>query len=364
MRHGPRLAGVDYPGWVYDDAPRNVYWEATVACALACQHCRAEAVASRDPAELTRHEAAAMFRDIKRMGSMLIITGGDPLMRPDLFDLIEYARSIRLSVSVTPSATPRLTREAVERFKALGVAALGVSLDGPTPETHDTFRGVSGTFVHSMNALGWARDVGLPVQINTTVTGATLPHVPALYELLRDTATPPVRRWSLFLLVPVGRGAALGMPSDTEIERLFTWVYETGRDAPFHVGTVEAPQYRRFWIQRRVAEGASATEIATASKRMAFGMRDGNGVVFVSHRGDVYPAGFLPYPLLGNVRERPLSELYRSGAARALRDMDRLRGKCGRCEFRWACGGSRARAYAMTGNYLGSDPLCTYTPGA
>ncbi len=357
------MMGEAYPGCIYVDAPRNVYWEMTIACGLACKHCRTNAIHERDRLELTGEEAKALLRDIRRMGSMLILTGGDPMMRPDLFDLIAYARSIRLPISITPSTTPTLTRDVVRRFKQLGVAAMGISLDGPNAEVHDAFRGVAETFTRSIDALTWAREFRIPVQVNTTVTEETLPHIRELYKLLRDEAVPPVKRWSLFLLVPVGRGSELGVPRAQDVEALFEWMYETARSAPFHMGTVEAPHYRRYWIQRRLGEGDSPEVIAQAAKRMAFGVRDGNGVIFVSHRGEVYPAGFLPYPLLGNVRERPLSEIYRSSPVlAALRDMDRLRGKCGDCEFRWVCGGSRARAYAMTGDELGSDPLCDYQP--
>lgn len=359
------LAGTSYQGYVFAAAPRNVYWETTIACELACQHCRADAIRQRDPLELTTDEGRALMRDVKAMGSMLILTGGDPMQRPDILELIGYGREIGLPVSITPSTTPSLTREHVARFRELGVSAMGVSLDGPSAEVHDAFRGVDGTFANSMLALGWAREFKMPVQVNTTVTTATLPHLPALLTLLREKASPPVRRWSLFLLVPVGRGERLGIPSADDVEALFAWVYEAGRDAPFHISTVEAPHYRRFWIQRKQAEGMPAAEIARFARRMGFGVRDGNGVIFVSHRGDVHPAGFLPYPRLGNVRERPLPEIYRSAPAlRALRDADRFTGRCGACEFRWACGGSRARAFAMTGDVLGSDPLCAYEPAA
>lgn len=352
-----------YPGYVYGHAPRNVYWETTIACDLACEHCRADAIPHRDPLELTTEEGKALMRDVKEMGSMMILTGGDPMKRPDLFDLIAYAREIGLSLSVTPSTTPTLTREVVQRFKDLGVAAMGVSLDGPDPEVHDSFRGVPGTFDYSMNALGWAREFHIPVQINTTVTSHTLPHLEELYAVLRDRAAPPVRRWSLFLLVPVGRGAELGIPTADEVEDLFSWVYRTAADAPFRVGTVEAPHYRRYWIQQKLEEGMPAREIERLARSMGFGIRDGNGVIFVSHKGEVYPAGFLPHPLLGNVRERRLSRLYRdSPELIRLRDMDDLTGRCGACEFRWVCGGSRARAYGMTGELMGSDPLCAYRP--
>jgi radical SAM protein len=360
----PALKGDQFPGFVYDDAPRNVYWETTIACDLACRHCRADAIKERDPLELAGDDARAMMRDIKDMGSMLILTGGDPMKRPDLFELIEYGRSIGLPMSITPSATPTLTREVVSRFRELGMAALGLSLDGPTAEIHDAFRGVPGTFDRSIEALGWAREFHIPVQINTTVTAESIRHLPALFDLLSTQATPPVRRWSLFLLVPVGRGTDLGLPGAALIEELFGWVYQVAQDAPFHVSTVEAPHYRRYWIQRKLAEGLPPAAIAAAGKRMGFGVRDGNGVIFVSHRGEVFPAGFLPFPSLGNVRQTPLSELYRRAPALLeLRDMDQLKGACGSCTFRWACGGSRARAYAMTGDVMETDPFCMVPSG-
>ena len=357
------LVGSRFPGYVYDHAPRNVYWETTLACDLACKHCRADAIRYRDPLELTFEEGKALLEEIKRLGSMVILTGGDPMKRPDLFDLIAYAREIKVPVSITPSTTPTVTREVVHRFKELGVAAMGVSLDGPTAELHDAFRGVPGTFAHSMDALAYAREARMPVQINTTVTADTIAHLPDMYELLKTSASPPVRRWSLFLLVPVGRGSALGMPSAERIEKLFEWAYDTAQEAPFHIATVEAPHYRRYQIQRKLAEGASDEEITKLGKRLSFGMRDGNGVIFVSHQGDVFPAGFLPHPLLGNVRETSLTEIYRNAPElAALRDMDALQGKCGRCEYRWSCGGSRARAYATTGSLMESDPFCAYEP--
>jgi radical SAM protein len=358
MQQG-ELAGDRYPGLIYSQAPRNVYWEMTIACDLACKHCRADAIHVRDPLELNGDEARALLRDIKAMGSMIILTGGDPMKRPDLFDLIEYGRSIDLPVSITPSTTPTLTREVVQRFKELGVAAMGVSLDAPTALLHDAFRGVDGTFERSQAALAWAREFKIPVQVNTTVTTGTMPHLPALFSLLKNEHAPPVRRWSLFLLVPVGRGTELGVPTAEQIEELFGWVYAVAEGAPFHVGTVEAPHYRRYWIQQKEAAGMPPAAIAQMAKRMGFGVRDGNGVIFVSHRGEVYPAGFLPHPLLGNVRETPLSEIYRTAPALLrLRDMDRLTGDCGACRYRWACGGSRARAYAMTGDLMATDPFC------
>jgi radical SAM protein len=354
-----------YPGYVFNHAPRNVYWEMTIACDLDCVHCRASAIPHRDPLELTFEQGQALMRDVKEMGSMIILTGGDPMKRPDLFDLIAYGREIGLPVSITPSTTPTLTREVVEKFKQLGVSAMGTSLDGPNAQVHDNFRRVEGTFANSMNALSWAREFGIPVQINTTVTSETLPHLEEMHRLLSEEFAPPVRRWSLFLLVPVGRGEQLGIPSADDIEELCAWIYGVAADAPYHVGTVEAPHYRRYWLQRKLEEGMDPEELGKLAMRMGFGVRDGNGVIFVSHKGEVYPAGFLPHPLLGNVRSEPLSAIYRNSPQLAqLRDMDSLKGKCGRCEYRWMCGGSRARAYGMTGDAMESDPFCAYEPGS
>jgi radical SAM protein len=357
-------AGI-YPGFVFGEAPRNVYWEVTIACDLQCQHCRALSIKQRDPLELSTDEGKAMLRDVKSMGSMIVLTGGDPMKRPDLIELISYAREISLPLSITPSTTPTLTRATVEQFKELGVMAMGVSLDGHDAASHDAFRGVEGTFEHSMDALSWAGQYQLPVQVNTTVTSRTLDGLPKLYEVLRSRFSPPVKRWSLFMLVPVGRGEDLGMPTAEQVEELWGWVYDTAGDAPFHISSIEAPHYRRYWTQRKLAEGMQADELEKMAMRMGFGARDGNGIIFVSHRGEVYPAGFLPHPKLGDVRQQLLSSIYRdSPHLHRLRDMDQLLGRCGRCEFRWLCGGSRARAYATTGDLMESDPSCLYEPGA
>ena len=356
------MTEVEIPKYLFDDAPLNVYWETTIACSLACQHCRAAAISQRDPDELTTEEGCRLIDDVGRLGSLLILTGGDPLERPDLIDLVAYARSRRVSVAVTPSTTPSLKRDTVARLKELGITALGVSLDGPTPDVHDAFRGVAGTFVHSQSALAWAREYGVTVQVNSTVTQFTRPHLDAMFELLVRNS-PPVRRWSLFLLIPAGRGRNLMALDARQVEELFEWTYKVSEKAPFHISTVEAPHYRRYWIERKLAEGSTEAQLARLGPRMGFGVRDGNGVIFVARNGDVFPAGFLPYPMLGNVRRTPLSDLYRkSQDLVALRDMDALEGRCGRCRYRWVCGGSRARAWAVTGHLRGEDPACAYQP--
>lgn len=359
----PTRIDATFPGFVYDSAPRNVYWEMTQACDLNCQHCRASAQPHVHPDELTTEQSRALIESVKELGSLLILTGGDPMKRRDLFELMEYARSLHVPVAITPSTTPTLTEAVVDRFAEIGVTALGVSLDGPTAAIHDEFRKVPGTFERSQQALTWARERKIPVQVNTTVTTFTLPHIPEIFRLLSEEHAPPVRRWSLFQLVPVGRGADLGIPTPEQIDELFAWVYDHAAGASFHVGTVEAPHYRRYWIQRKLAEGMPREAIGKMAGRMGFGIRDGNGVIFVSHLGEVYPAGFLPHPLLGSVKEKPLHAIYRdSPALHELRDADLLRGRCGKCEFRYACGGSRARAYATSGDLMGEDPFCRYEP--
>jgi len=356
------MPDLQLPKYVFPDAPRNVYWETTIACSLSCQHCRAEAISQRDPDELSTEEGYRLIDDIHELGSLLVLTGGDPLERPDLIDLVTYARKLHVPVAVTPSTTPTLKRETVARLHELGITALGVSLDGPNPEIHDSFRGISGTFVHSQAALAWAREFSVPVQINTTVTQYTRPHLNALYEVLCKNS-PPVRRWSLFLLIPTGRGQSLTALNAPEVDALFEWAYSISEKAPFHISTVEAPHYRRYWLERKRAEGITDAELVRLGPRMGFGIRDGNGVIFVARNGDVYPAGFLPNPKLGNVRNTPLYELYReSPELAALRNMDALEGRCGRCQYRWLCGGSRARAWAASGSLHGEDPACSHLP--
>ena len=353
---------LELPKYVFSNAPRNVYWEVTIACSLACQHCRAEAIAQRDPDELTTQEGFRLIESVRELGSLLVLTGGDPLERPDLLELVTYARSLHVPVAVTPSTTPTLKRQTVETLAGLGITALGVSLDGPSSEIHDAFRGVAGTFIHSQSALAWAREYEVPVQINSTVTQFTRPHLNELYEVLCRNS-PPVRRWSLFLLIPTGRGQNLLALDAHDVDELFEWAYDLSEKAPFHISTVEAPHYRRYWLERKRAEGTSDSDLARLGPRMGFGIRDGNGVIFVARNGDVYPAGFLPNPKIGNVRMTPLHRLYRESPELAsLRNMDALQGRCGRCQYRWLCGGSRARAWAATGSLHGEDPACSYQP--
>jgi AdoMet-dependent heme synthase len=351
--HGPRD---------YTKTPMNIYWEMTQSCALACRHCRAEAISSPHPLQLNHEESVAFLHQIPAFGArlpQLILTGGDPLARADLFELIDEARRLEISVSITPAATPALTREVLMRLKEHGVEGLGLSLDGSTSERHDSMRGVPGTFDRTMQAIRWAQDLNMPVQVNTLVAAETVDDLPAIYELLKPTR---ISRWSLFFLISVGRGKVLQPLSPAEAEQLMHWIHTTSRKAPFIVATTEAPSFRRVALQKLREEGLTGEEIRTSGATRSYGIRDGNGILFVSNTGDIFPAGFLPLSA-GNVRQDHIVDIYRdSSLFRQLHDSSKFEGRCGACDHRTLCGGSRSRAFAATGNPLASDPMCTFEP--
>ena len=348
--------------YVFARAPLRVYWELTRACDLACRHCRAEAIPSRHPEELTTAEGFRLLDQLVEFGPPVphvILTGGDPLKRPDLLALVEHGVSAGLPVSVSPSATGLLTRDRVLALKAAGVQAMSLSLDGSTAEPHDGVRGIPGTFALTLAAAREVVDSGIPLQINTLVTSETAGDLPAIHRLVSAIGA---QRWSLFFLISVGRGRELGQLTPGECEALLHWVYDHSRDGRPAVTTTEAPHYRRVVLERLKAEGRTGEELRHHPLRRGFGIRDGNGVMFISHTGEIHPSGFLPLAA-GNVKAQSPVEVYRDAPLfTALRAPERYDGKCGRCEFRAICGGSRARAYAATGNPLGSDALCAYEP--
>ncbi|MBI2554542.1 MAG: TIGR04053 family radical SAM/SPASM domain-containing protein [Candidatus Rokubacteria bacterium] len=349
-------------GFVFARAPLRVYWELTRACDLACLHCRAEAIPRRHPDELTTAQGFRLLDQLAEFGAPpphVILTGGDPLKRPDLLALVGHAVSVGLPVSVSPSATGLLTRERVQALKAAGVEAMSLSLDGSTGERHDGLRGVPGTFTLTLAAAPEIVHTGIPLQINTLVTAETAGDLPAIHRLVSSLGA---QRWSLFFLITVGRGRVLGQLTPDECEALLHWVYDHSRNGRPAVTTTEAPHYRRVALQRMKAEGRSGAEMRNHPLRRGFGVWDGNGVMFISHTGEVQPSGFLPLTA-GNVKKQSPVEVYREEALFcALRAPEYFDGKCGRCEFRAICGGSRARAYAATDDPLGSDPLCAYEP--
>jgi AdoMet-dependent heme synthase len=354
---GPRHGARDY-----SRTPLNIYWEMTQACALACRHCRASAVPNPHPMELTFEEGVkflSQFPDFGEPLPQLILTGGDPLERKDLYPLIDEAHRLGIGVSITPAATQAFTRDVLVKLQQHSVEGLGLSLDGSTAERHDSIRGVPGTFDLTLQAMRWAQELQMPLQVNTLVSEETAGDIPAVYELLKPFG---VARWSLFFLISVGRGKVLQPLSPQEGEKLMGWIFETSRAAPFVVATTEAPAYRRVALERMKDEGMTGEQIKRNPATRGFGIRDGHGIMFVSSTGDICPAGFLPL-VVGNVRKDRVADIYRNAPVfKSLHDPSQFEGPCGFCEYSALCGGSRARAFEATGSPLGSDPFCTYEP--
>ncbi len=346
-------------------------WEVTQACELACKHCRASAEPRRHPDELTTAEGEQFLEAARRFGEgqLVVLSGGDPLARDDTVDLVDYGTDLGLRMTLTPSGTAALTPDRVSELADAGLRRMALSIDGGSAAAHDEFRGESGSFEGTVRAAEAARETGLPLQINTTVCAETVGELPAIRSLVADLGAV---LWSVFFLVPVGRGRVLDPVSPERAERVMERLAAVSDDAPFGVKTTEAPHYRRVAIERgRSADGpgnenGSRGEAGRRPSPDGIGRRTGitagNGFAFVSHVGDVYPSGFLPEPA-GNVREESVVEVYRDAELfRSLREPDALRGKCGACEYRHVCGGSRSRAYAYTGDPLCADPLCAYVP--
>jgi radical SAM protein len=345
----------------YSRNPMLVYWEMTQACPLACRHCRAEAVSTAHPDELTHAESLDLLRQIAAFDIKphLILTGGDPLQRADIYDLIDEARRLGLTVSVTPAATAELTTEVFSKLKVHGIDSVGLSLDGSSAARHEAIRGVAGCFDWTIDAIHKAAQAGFPIQVNSLVSEETADDLPAIYELLK---AHKIMRWSLFYLIAVGRGKELQPVTPERGEELMHWTHKLTETAPFAIKTTEAPSYRRVALNAMREAGFTGAEIEQTPVYRGFGIRDGHGIIFVSNQGHIYPAGFLPLTT-GNVRVDNLVDVYRDSLIfQALHTPSTFRGKCGVCEYRTLCGGSRARAFAYTGDPLGSDPFCPYEP--
>lgn len=346
-------------------APFLVIWEVTRACDLACVHCRAEAQPERHPWELTTEEGFALLDEIRRFGQpMFVFTGGDPLKRPDIFELIAYASQIGLHPGMSPSGTPLLNRENLRKAAEAGIGTVSISIDAPTPETHDAFRRVPGSFELSVRAARTVRELGMRLQINTVITTYNMGMLDDMARLVTELGAA---RWEVFYLVPTGRGEALARAPAQAYERVSHWLYDQTSKLEAHITAVEAGFYRRVVLERMAEEqGKTPMQVLAESRsgngRFLPGMNSGNGFVFISHIGEIYPSGFLPV-VAGNVRTDSLVEVYRHHPLFLdLRNPDKLQGRCGRCEYRTICAGSRARAYGVTGNYLAEDPFCMYEP--
>lgn len=335
------------------------YYEVTLACDLVCKHCRASAQADPHQDELSTARATALIDQVASFPRRpnLVLTGGDPLKRADLFTLIHHAVDAGLHVALTPSATPLATFEAFQQAKEAGVRALGISLDGADPEVHDAFRGWEGSFQRTLEMLDDARRLQMPVQVNTTITSRNFHQVDALADLLAERG---IAMWSVFFLVPVGRGVEEKRISPEQYEMVFERLWHHSQQQPYGVKTTEAPHYRRFVLQR--GGNPLAGPGGSSRARAPLGVGDGKGVMFVSHTGEIFPAGFLPLGC-GRFPTDSVVDVYQNHPTFvSLRDPDKLKGRCGICEYRRVCGGSRARAFALTGDFMQTDPDCNYVP--
>ena len=367
----------------FDRVPRLVFWETTKACPLACVHCRA--VTQREPApdELTTEEGKAIIDELASAGRpapVLILTGGDCLQRPDLGVLAAYAQASGVPVAISPSVSPSLNAATVSMLYANGVRTASLSLDGAVAETHEQVRQIPGHFGETISAIGLLKEHGLAVQINTAVMAQNVRELADLAALL---VRHGVRTWEVFFLIGVGRGHDIAEIENDEYEDVCHFLVDAAQYG-MTVRTVEAPFFRRVrdWRSKRtdasadpgiefglgplygelrarlrelMGEPTSPVLAPTASTR------DGKGIVFVAHDGQVYPAGFMPLPL-GSVRDTGVLGIYRDDPVlKAIRNAE-FPGRCGRCEYSDECGGSRARAYAATGDPLADDPACRYLP--
>lgn len=342
----------------YDERPFIAIWEVTQACDLACKHCRACARPFRDRGELTTAEGFALLERFARARvPLVVLTGGDPAKRPDLVELVRFGANAGLTMGLTPSTTPLVTPALVGELQAAGLKRLAVSIDGADAGTHDAFRGVAGSFAHALRILADARALGLRTQINSTVHAGSIGQLRQLAALVASTGSV---LWSVFYVVPTGRADQHLLPSADAVEASLNELADIASTAPFALKTTAAPHYRRVVIERRQRGEGGLTYGVYG--RDSDRINDGQGFLFVSHRGEIYPSGFLPIDC-GNVREADPIQIYRDHPTfRALRDADRRTGKCGACAYRRVCGGSRARAYAMNHSIQASDPLCAYRP--
>lgn len=362
------------------DRPFIVIWEVTRACQLVCTHCRADAIRSRNPFELTTEEGCRLLDELASFGSprpLVVLTGGDPFERPDLPALVAHGTRIGLSMALSPSVTDRLTRPVLVELHEAGAKAVSLSLDGATAASHDSFRGVEGVFDATLDAAHTVRDVGLRLQINTTVTRGNVHELPGMLKTVLDLRAD---LWSVFFLVPTGRGKLLEPLTAAEEEEVLHWLHDVSTLVA--IKTTEAPHYRRIAIQRAGVEalddvfppGPLRSQLRRQTAEMLTGhepprrprppidVNSGRGFAFVDHVGAVYPSGFMP-TAVGSVRDQSFPEIYRgSELLQQLRDPDGFGGRCGRCEFRTVCGGSRSHAFATTGDPLAEDPSCLYQP--
>ncbi len=340
--------------------PRLIAWELTNACNLACIHCRASAIKDPAPDELSTAEAKHFVDELLEYKPIIILTGGEPLLRSDVYDIAKYASGHGLRVVLATNGT-LLTPDIAKKLKDVGIQRVSISIDGSTKETHDIFRGETGAFEAALFGIDILKNAGISFQINTTITKRNLTEIPNIYELALELGASALH---IFLLVPTGRGEEIEseeIPSE-EYERVLNWFYDKSKTSRIQLKATCAPHYFRIMRQRAKTEGIKITRETHGLEAMTKGCLGGSGFCFVSYKGDVYPCGYLP-ALAGNIRQKPFKMIWeKSKVFNDLRDMGKLKGKCGECEYRAVCGGCRARAYALTGDYLDEEPYCMYVP--
>ena len=338
-----------------------VTWELTRNCDLACRGCAFPSDPYSNRNELSTYESYKTIDQIVELAPReFLITGGDPLEREDVYQVIDYSRRRGLHPALVVSPTKLLTGPAIERLQRTGLTRLVVSIDGSTAPIHERLHGVPRSFINTLSAADYARAAGITIEVNTLVTLTNVQDLPGIARLLESLA---VTRWNLYFLVPIGDSRTLESLSAGEGERAFGVIREIAEDAPFTVRVVEAPHYRRFLLQRNLRNQLDELGDSGDTDVLDSAVPGASSSLFISHAGDVRASEFLPLSA-GNLRYRSLSMIYRgSDLFNALRDSRNLKGRCGRCEFRHICGGSRARAFAVTGDVFASDSLCAYEPG-
>ena len=368
------------PPWMrpvdFNEKPIFVCWETTKSCLLSCRHCRATAIRSGLPGELDHEQGIRLIDQVLEFGEpypALLLTGGDPLMRPDVFDLIRHAGKQGIYTAVAASVTPLLAKDRLEHMKELGVEIISVSLDGATASVHDRIREISGTWQATLDAISMASACGLRLQVNTTVMKSNLHQLADIFHLVRERGAVA---WEVFFLIRTGRGSALENPDPWECEEVASFLVDCTRYG-IPVRTSEGPHFRRVFQERQKNRQAPRGELydqlaarlremegeprTPPSARMT-GTGDGKGIIFIGHDGEVFPSGFLPLSL-GNIKQETLKEIYRSHPLLVgLRNPANLKGRCGACEYASICGGSRSRGYAEYQDPYQEDPACPYIP--
>jgi heme b synthase len=344
------------------NVPRLIFWELTKRCNLACAHCRAEAEDVDFSGELALDEIEKVIDDITSFVSpILVLTGGEPLYREDVFDIAAYAGKKGLRVALATNGT-LIDEEKARRIKNVKISRVSISIDGKDAESHDNFRGIPGSFDKALNGARLLKGVGVDFQFNITLTKRNIDQVEDIFKLAEIEGAKAVH---LFMLVPVGCGVEIAesdMISAEKYEETLNWFYNRSRETKMEFKATCAPHYYRIIREQAHKENRKISFEKDGMTAMTRGCLAGIGVCFISHRGDVQPCGYLPL-VAGNVLEQPFRKIWEeSDLFNSLRDLNQLKGKCGNCEFMHVCGGCRARAYYEKEDYLGEEPYCIYQP--